>query len=80
MTLTSGALQCDGHRYGGGGGAEWIQWGVNRLCNVCILNKVTVTALNAGDCRTSLCTEQFGMVSAFWIVQMKYLYSIFVGG
>jgi len=45
----------------------------------------TVTALNASDCQTSLCTEQFKMVkrgfaSAFWIVEMKYLYCIFVWG
>jgi hypothetical protein len=45
----------------------------------------TVTALNASDCRTSPCTEQFRMVkrvfvSAFGVVEMKYLYCIFVGG
>ena len=47
------------------GRAEQVQ-GVNTLCNVSKLNKITVmptvTALNASDCRTSLCIEQFRMV------------------
>ena len=68
-------------------GAEQLQ-GVGTLRNVCKLNKVTVmptvTALNASDRRTSPCTEQFRtvkrvFVSAFGVVEMKYLYCIFVG-